>query len=1389
MKLLLVAPAFRFLMCSLFCVILWTTDDALAQVNKGPGVGSAASGEFPPRVLVKPKRGTLNAGAAAQMRAATERAGAVLHERFPDLGGWEILDLKPGVDMESAVASLEASGMYEVVEKDQIWTISATPNDPKYLDGTLWGLHNTGQNGGVADADIDAPEGWAVRNSAPTVVVAVIDTGIRHTHQDLAANMWVNPGEIPGNGIDDDGNGYIDDVHGINAITNSGNPMDDNGHGTHCAGTIGGVGNNGTGMTGVAWNVKLMALKFLSASGSGTTSDAIKCINYARLKGADIMSNSWGGGGYSQALFDAIEAARAAGIIFVAAAGNESADNDATGSFPANYLLENVVSVAATTRTDALASFSNYGLGLVDLGAPGQDIYSTVSSSNSAYASYSGTSMATPHVSGVLALLRAQFPGDSARGLVNRMLSGLDAKGSLAGKTLTGGRLNLHKALTAPGAAPFNDSFSKPGVLAGSSIYIRSSIGEATLESGEPNHAQSLAAASVWWTWTAPASGTVSVDLAGSKFDTLLSVYTGSSLGSLFDVASNDDAGSGITTSRATFSAVAGTTYRIAVARKSGTSSAQGLILLRIASAPANDMFATPALLSGESVSVTSTNRGGSKEPGEPNHAGNAGGASVWFQWTAPSSGTFRTSTSGSGFDTLLGIYTGGAVNALTPVASNDNESGSVTTSLATFTAVAGTTYHIAVDGKNGAAGSVRLSLFKPAANDMFAQRAVLAGSNVTIAANNSGATKESGEPNHGGNAGGRSLWWSWTAASLGQVEINTIGSNFDTTLGVYTGTSVNALTTIASDDDSGGSLTSKVTFIPTPGQTYAIAVDGYAAASGTIVLNVRQTVVNSPPAVTGATVSPDTLAWLDQPVTITSVSTDDPEGDDVTLAFQWQSSSNGENFSDETGATDMGLAPHPSRSGKLWRCRIIPSDATASGEPYFTAPLRIDRRPVQLAAHGQTYAYDSDLFLRGTVADFPRDAILNEFSQGPSGRAAEWLEILFLQDADARGWTLRDTNSSSVVTFSNDAFWQNVPAGTLLVVYNASDKDPVLPPDDTSIADGNFLLVMRSNASGLMSGTWPGVSNSAADSMVLRDAGGTLVDGISTNGSTGYQPVLTNIGSAKSAHYNSDTEPGVELVGNWTVTSSAAGSVSPGAGNTVANSSFVAKLRAGEFNDPALFRFGASGDAVPGLAINPVTGEVSGTPDVPGGGFFRVVIERFTGSETAQFAFDLLVGSSSGVFTVPDGRTWTLNGPVRLDGSLLLAGGLETNGHSLEIRQTFASWKALHNDPGDDGDGRDLFAEYAFGFDPTRPDGFAHPAFTLDGGAVIITFRRQKEPTELRYILESSTDLRRWDPVGDADITWSSPTNLGLDTESVTAVIPAAPPSTRFYRVFAEPK
>ena len=391
-------------------------------------------------------------------------------KRLPLIDAYRIA-LPPGVSVEDLRVALADD--IEYIEPNIIYSIdpeppetvsdagaaATSPDDPIF--GWLWGLHNTGQTApdgvaGTADADIDAPEAWDIQTGSSSVVVGVIDTGVQYTHPDLAPNMWVNPGETPGNGIDDDGNGYIDDVHGINCITGSGNPMDDHGHGTHVAGTIGAVGDNGAGLTGVNWNVEIMALKFLNSSGSGSVADAIECLNYAvmmkNLYGVNVRvtNNSWTCGGapcFSQSLSNAITAARAADQLFVAAAGNDNNDNDSNPYYPASYTQDNVIAVAASTKSDGRASFSNYGASSVDLAAPGVSIVSTYPTSGYAYTS--GTSMASPHVAGVAALLMAEYPAESALQVRDRILDNVDTKSAWSGLVATGGRLNAYNAITA----------------------------------------------------------------------------------------------------------------------------------------------------------------------------------------------------------------------------------------------------------------------------------------------------------------------------------------------------------------------------------------------------------------------------------------------------------------------------------------------------------------------------------------------------------------------------------------------------------------------------------------------------------------------------------------------------------------------------------------------------------------------------------------------------------------------------------------------------------------------------------------------------------------------------------------------------------------------------
>ena len=342
----------------------------------------------------------------------------------------------------------------EYIEPNYVIRIASVPADPLFFQ--LWGLQNTGQNGGTPDADIDAPEAWDIALGNPAVAVAVIDTGVDYNHPDLAANIWTNPGEIPGNGIDDDRNGYVDDVHGWNAVTNTGDPMDDNGHGTHCAGTIAARSGNGIGVAGVAPQAKIVACKFMGRTGAGYLSDAIECIDYANSlvdHGTTIRvhSYSWGSSSNSRALSDAINRARTRGVLVAAAAGNGNQNIDVYGFYPAGYALDNIVSVGATDNRDARAYFSNFGRRNVDVMAPGVNILSTVPGTScgagGCYAVYSGTSMAAPHVAGTAALLFGRSPGAPYAVVRNAILSSADRKTGLFTLCLTGGRLNAYRAV------------------------------------------------------------------------------------------------------------------------------------------------------------------------------------------------------------------------------------------------------------------------------------------------------------------------------------------------------------------------------------------------------------------------------------------------------------------------------------------------------------------------------------------------------------------------------------------------------------------------------------------------------------------------------------------------------------------------------------------------------------------------------------------------------------------------------------------------------------------------------------------------------------------------------------------------------------------------------
>ncbi len=373
-----------------------------------------------------------------------------IDDKYNNLGKGRLAKFKlDGISVKNALEKLRKNPAILYAEPDYIVSKAGVPNDARFDE--LWGMHNTGQTGGVDDADIDAPEAWDISKGSRDVVVGVIDTGVDYNHPDLTANMWVNPGEIAGDGIDNDNNGFIDDVHGINAITNSGDPMDDNGHGTHVSGTIGATGNDGVGVAGVNHNVSIIGCKFLDGNGDGSTSDALTCIDYfVDLKNnhnvdVSTLNNSWGGGGFSQALYDSITATSDANILFVAAAGNGGYDNDASPSYPSSYDHDSVLAVAGTNHTDAMYTSSQYGLTSVDIAAPARNVLSTVPGGG--YSSFTGTSMATPHVAGAAALVLSVNPELSAVELKELLMNSGDANPATEGKTVSGKRLNIHNAL------------------------------------------------------------------------------------------------------------------------------------------------------------------------------------------------------------------------------------------------------------------------------------------------------------------------------------------------------------------------------------------------------------------------------------------------------------------------------------------------------------------------------------------------------------------------------------------------------------------------------------------------------------------------------------------------------------------------------------------------------------------------------------------------------------------------------------------------------------------------------------------------------------------------------------------------------------------------------
>jgi len=400
-----------------------------------------------PEVMVKFKQGV--------SEEAVERITQGLNDRVEDeiesVPGLDAIDDLDDASPESVAD--EYRKLPEVEYAEAVFEISVddtpvTPRDPRFTD--QWALLNEGARGGLKGADISATHAWEVTTGSDKVVVAVLDSGVDYNHSDLANNIWVRPNNI--NPYDDRQLGTIQDVQGYNAVDNNADPMDDNGHGTHCAGIIGAEGGNDIGIAGVNWKVQIMPLKFMNAGGYGTTKAAVEAINYVidrKKAGVNVrvISASWGSTQKSRALEDVIRKAYESGILFVAASGNASTNNDRRPHYPSSYNIPNVISVAALDRNDQLASFSNYGVKSVAIAAPGVDILSTWLGDD--YEEKSGTSMATPVVAGVAALIAAKNPNITVDDLRTKLLASVDPLNSLKGKVTTGGRINAAKAVGA----------------------------------------------------------------------------------------------------------------------------------------------------------------------------------------------------------------------------------------------------------------------------------------------------------------------------------------------------------------------------------------------------------------------------------------------------------------------------------------------------------------------------------------------------------------------------------------------------------------------------------------------------------------------------------------------------------------------------------------------------------------------------------------------------------------------------------------------------------------------------------------------------------------------------------------------------------------------------
>ena len=624
-------------------------------------------------------------------------AGFAIEKEYSLVKGLYLIDTNPGNDklhgrdagnyLLSRIKELKNSGYFSYVEPNYYKDLLLEPNDNAYVEGDLWGLLNTGKNNGTIGADIDANAAWDITTGNKQIIVSVIDSGVRVTHQDLSQQMWINLDEIAGNGIDDDNDGYVDNIYGIDPYWGDGDPEDDIGHGTHVAGTIGAAANDGNPHVGVAWDVQLLACKvgsyFLSVDA------IIDSIEFSVEEGAAVANCSFGGMYFSQAEFDAFAEGGNNGIMFACAAGNYSMNNDVTPFYPCSFDLECIVSVAATNNKDLLSSFTHTGEESVDLGAPGVDIYSSVSDSDNSYDYYDGTSMASPHVAGVLALMRGLQPSWSNLQIREKLFSAVDVQDTYEGLVATSGRLNAFKSVQGMAAEPVPDGIME--------VAIYPPSGSLLLANSSTNFLATV------------------IDGVGVNNATVIGIVEiGNYRNELYfgnDGDTPDEIeGDNIYSNNILLPKEGGKMKLTLIVEAPDKVPFYRVAKYDVVPIPGNDNFVNAYKISSFSESVEGYNTFASLEPGEPIHSDSImQSASLWWDWTAPADGNYYADVQGSEIDAIMAVYVGESIETLSKIDDNrDTDQGEV--DHLTWRGKKGRTYRICVAGYGqGDRGYVRL--------------------------------------------------------------------------------------------------------------------------------------------------------------------------------------------------------------------------------------------------------------------------------------------------------------------------------------------------------------------------------------------------------------------------------------------------------------------------------------------------------------------------------------------------------------------------------------------------------------------------------------------------------------------------------------------------------